>query len=38
MEDGIAAEIDEAQAFALNSPYPDASEIRIDVYQEEVAA
>ncbi len=38
MEAGIAAEIDEAQAFALNSPYPDASEIRIDVYQEEVAA
>jgi acetoin:2,6-dichlorophenolindophenol oxidoreductase subunit alpha len=34
----ISAEIDEALAFALESPFPDAAEIRRDVYEHEVAA
>jgi TPP-dependent pyruvate/acetoin dehydrogenase alpha subunit len=34
----IAAEIDEALAFALEGPYPDVAEIRRDVYEHEVAA
>jgi pyruvate dehydrogenase E1 component alpha subunit len=38
MEKAIAAEIDEALAFALESPFPDAAEIRRDVYREEVPA
>jgi acetoin:2,6-dichlorophenolindophenol oxidoreductase subunit alpha len=38
IEAEIAAEIEEAVAFALDSAFPDASELRRDVYQAEVAA
>lgn len=34
----IEAEIDEAVAFALDSPFPDTAELRIDVLKEEIAA
>lgn len=34
----IEAEIDEAVAFAMDSPFPDVSELRIDVVREEIAA
>jgi pyruvate dehydrogenase E1 component alpha subunit len=37
MEAGIALEIDEAFAFALESPFPDVAELRRDVYADEVA-
>ncbi|WBH17779.1 thiamine pyrophosphate-dependent dehydrogenase E1 component subunit alpha [Sphingomonas radiodurans] len=35
---GIEAEIDEAVAFALESPFPEVDELRIDVVKEEIAA
>lgn len=35
---GIEAEIDEAVAFALESPFPDVRELRLDVVKEEIAA
>jgi len=38
MESQIAAEIDEALEFALASDYPDAAELRKDVYAEELPA
>jgi TPP-dependent pyruvate/acetoin dehydrogenase alpha subunit len=38
MEADIAAEIEEALAFALDSAFPDASELRRDVYRTELAA
>jgi pyruvate dehydrogenase E1 component alpha subunit len=38
MEAGIEKEIDEALAFAMESPYPDLSELRRDVFRDEVAA
>jgi acetoin:2,6-dichlorophenolindophenol oxidoreductase subunit alpha len=38
MEAAISAAIEEAVEFALNSPYPDVSEIRRDVFANEVAA
>jgi TPP-dependent pyruvate/acetoin dehydrogenase alpha subunit len=38
IESDIAAEIEEAVAFALDSAFPDASEIRRDVYRAEIAA
>lgn len=34
----IAAELNDAVAFALDSPYPDAGEIRIDVLSTQIAA
>jgi pyruvate dehydrogenase E1 component alpha subunit len=34
----IEKEIDEAVAFAMESPFPDAQELRVDVLQEEIAA
>ncbi|WP_299694607.1 thiamine pyrophosphate-dependent enzyme [Hydrocarboniphaga sp.] len=33
----IKAEIDEAEAFAMNSPPPDAREVKRDVYAYEIA-
>lgn len=33
----VKAEIDEAEAFALSSPFPDASEIKRDIYAHEIA-
>lgn len=38
LEAGIEREIDEAVAFALESPYPDPSELRRDVFHEEISA
>jgi pyruvate dehydrogenase E1 component alpha subunit len=38
MEADIAAEIDEALAFALDSKFPDANELRRDVYRSEISA
>jgi pyruvate dehydrogenase E1 component alpha subunit len=38
MEATIALEIDEAFAFALDSPFPDVAELRRDVYADEVPA
>jgi pyruvate dehydrogenase E1 component alpha subunit len=38
IEADIAAEIEEAVAFALDSAFPDAGEIRRDVYRAEIAA
>ena len=38
IEARIEADIDEAAEFALNSPFPDLSELRIDVLKEELAA
>jgi pyruvate dehydrogenase E1 component alpha subunit len=38
IEAAATAEIEEAQAFALASPVPDAAEIRRDVYHDEVPA
>ncbi len=35
---GIEAEIDGAVAYALDSPFPDLDELRIDVLKEEIAA
>jgi pyruvate dehydrogenase E1 component alpha subunit len=35
---GIDAEVDAAWTFASESPLPDASEIRKDVFEEEIAA
>jgi acetoin:2,6-dichlorophenolindophenol oxidoreductase subunit alpha len=34
----IDAELDAAAEFALNSPFPSADELRIDVFEEEIAA
>ena len=34
----IEAEIDEAVAFAMDSPFPGLDELRIDVLKEEIAA
>jgi acetoin:2,6-dichlorophenolindophenol oxidoreductase subunit alpha len=34
----IDAEVEAAAEFAFDSPFPDASELRIDVYEEEIAA
>lgn len=34
----IEAEIDEAVAFAMESPFPDTKELRLDVVKEEIAA
>lgn len=34
----IEAEIDEAVAFAMDSPFPDVNELRIDVVEQEIAA
>jgi pyruvate dehydrogenase E1 component alpha subunit len=36
MEREIAADIEEAMRFALSSPYPEAEELRRDVYEQEV--
>jgi len=38
MERAIASEIEDAMNFALSSPYPDAAEMRRDVYRDEVPA
>lgn len=38
IESGLLAEIEAAQKFALESAFPDADEIRRDVYHDEVAA
>jgi pyruvate dehydrogenase E1 component alpha subunit len=38
MESAIEREIDDALKFALDSPFPDVSELRRDVYAQEVAA
>ena len=38
IEAGHAAEIEEAIQFALDCPYPDASEVYKDVYEKEIAA
>jgi TPP-dependent pyruvate/acetoin dehydrogenase alpha subunit len=38
LESAIANEVDEAVAFALDSPYPDLAELRCDVYAEELPA
>jgi len=38
IEEGHAAEVEEAIQFALDCPYPDADEVRKDVYEEEIAA
>jgi acetoin:2,6-dichlorophenolindophenol oxidoreductase subunit alpha len=35
---GIEAELEAAAEFAFNSPFPGAEELRIDVYEEEIAA
>ena len=37
IETAVEAEIDEAVAFAFDSPFPDAGELRIDVVAEEIA-
>jgi acetoin:2,6-dichlorophenolindophenol oxidoreductase subunit alpha len=34
----VDAEVDAAMQFALDSPFPDPSELRIDVFEEEIAA
>lgn len=38
IEAGIERDIDEAVAFAMDSPYADLSELRIDVFAEEIPA
>jgi acetoin:2,6-dichlorophenolindophenol oxidoreductase subunit alpha len=38
LEAKVEAEIDEAVDFALESPFPDVRELRIDVFKEEIAA
>lgn len=38
IDSAIAGEIDEALAFALESPFPDIAEIRRDVYEQELSA
>ena len=38
IEQRIEAALDEAVAFALESPFPELRELRLDVYQEEIAA
>jgi TPP-dependent pyruvate/acetoin dehydrogenase alpha subunit len=38
IEQAIVLEIDEAYDFAMNSPYPDPTELRRDVYAEEIPA
>ncbi len=37
IEDGIEIALDDAEAFAYGSAYPDASELRADVYETEMA-
>jgi len=38
MEEQIEREIDEAVAFAIDSPFPELSELSLDVYEKEVVA
>jgi len=38
LEAAIESEIDEAVAFALDSPLPDVAELRRDVFAEELVA
>ncbi|GGC00604.1 pyruvate dehydrogenase E1 component subunit alpha [Novosphingobium endophyticum] len=37
IEESIAAEIEDAVAYAMEQPYPDESEGRLDIYDEEIA-